>query len=90
MNSELVAKLAELSENEEFSKKFEKAETPEAALAILAEYGVETTEEELRELVAKKNEGELTADELEDVAGGVNWVKLAKGVLQVLEGIFGK
>ena len=55
---------------EELAKKLEAAETVEEALAILKDAGIETTVEEIKELLPEQSD-ELTDDNLEGVAGGI-------------------
>ncbi len=54
---------------EELAKKLEAAETVEEALAILKEDGIETTVEEIKELLPVPID-ELTDENLESIAGG--------------------
>ena len=67
-------KLAEIFENEQFKLEVQNVEIPEDFQALLAEYGLEMTLEEVNELfeqaAAYVNAGELSEEELEDVAGG--------------------
>lgn len=62
--------MEELIKNEEFMKKLESAESPEEAVALFKENGVEVTVEEL-EKIAKMGSGELDEEMLDDVAGGI-------------------
>ena len=62
----------ELSRNEEFKSKLENAQSVSELVEILREYGIETTEEELEAAYAAQ-EGELSEENLEDVAGGCIW-----------------
>ena len=62
--------LNEALSNEEIAKKFEDANSMDDVLATLKEYGVETTEEELMNVISE-DIGELSDDQLEDVAGGL-------------------
>ena len=83
--NELKEKLAGLDGNQEFAKALETAKNVEDLVRIFAEYGVETTEKELRELGASDKEGELSAEDLEDVAGGaVNWRRILRSVRDIL------
>lgn len=61
--------LQEALNNEEIAKKFETAESMDDVIATLKDYGVEATEEELMGAIAEEG-GELTEDQLENVAGG--------------------
>ena len=56
---------------------------------MFAEEGVPVTPEIPEVVLAEANkEGELGEEDLETVSGGVNWYKIGKGVLLILEGIF--
>lgn len=61
--------LKEAMNNEEINRKVEEAKDAEEAARILEEYGVTVTGEELLALLPAED-GELTDDNLEDVAGG--------------------
>lgn len=64
-------RFVELSGDDAFVKKFAECKTPEAALALFAEEGVDLTLEQLQSLLkALTAAGELEDDLLEDVAGG--------------------
>ncbi|MBQ6513424.1 MAG: Nif11-like leader peptide family RiPP precursor [Clostridia bacterium] len=58
----------ETKSGEELIKKVMEAENTEALLGILKEHGIEATEEEL----TKQDENELSDENLEEVAGGLN------------------
>ncbi len=58
--------MEELIKNEEFMKKLESAESPEEAVALFKDNGVEVTVEEL-ERIAKMGSGELDEEMLDDV-----------------------
>ena len=77
MNQE---KLQEVFSNEDFVKELLAKETPEEVQEMLAEKDIEVTIEEIKEtrkILIKKVEqqtsadGELTDEDLEDVAGGI-------------------
>lgn len=76
MTQETIAKLGDVLANEEIAKKITATETPEAAIAILAENGVEITVDELMEVIdsikGSAATGELNEEALEGVAGGVS------------------
>lgn len=78
MNEMTMKKLAEVMQNEAANERLENANGIEEIAAILKEYGVEVTAEELQEIVVKSSAGELTEDALDMVAGG-NWLKKAWG-----------
>ena len=58
--------------NQELVNKARKAESVEELLALAKENGIELTDEQAKEYFAQLNptKGELSDDELEDVAGG--------------------
>jgi len=70
--------ISELLEQEEFCKALERCTNAEEALALFSQNGVETTAQELRELVSPPQgadgDGELDEDALETVAGGAGLV----------------
>ena len=61
----------EMLNKEEIEKKLETAESMEEVISILNENGAETTEEELIDMMKKEEDGELSDESLEGVAGGV-------------------
>ncbi len=63
----------ELFSDEQFVKELFALETPEEIQAVLTNKDIDITIEdisELKELLTKKEAGELSDEELEDVAGG--------------------
>jgi len=65
-------KLKALAENKEFIAKAEKCKDDEAFKALLAEYGVELTEDMIKRLSSE----ELSDNALADVAGGkMTWTE---------------
>jgi predicted ribosomally synthesized peptide with nif11-like leader len=87
--AERFAKLGELLSNEAFAQQFVACADKEAAAKLFAAQGFEITMEELEDLIVQiknlrqqllNNDGELSEDALEIVAGGFNW----KGLLQGL------
>ena len=72
MNSEkILQKIDVLHENEAFQSKFSRVETPTVAVRVLAEFGIEITEQELMQLSMNVcREGQLEGNELENVSGG--------------------
>ncbi len=66
----------ELLQNEAFVTEMKNAETIQDAIGVLGGWGIDATEEELKDLQARALEftrdGELTEDGLEQVAGGRN------------------
>ena len=63
--------LKEALNNEEIAKRLEEAGNQDAMAGILEECGIEVTEEELAALASAAGE-ELTDENLENVAGGIN------------------
>lgn len=64
----------ELFGNEEFVEKFNSLEGIESAKTLFAEYDVEISDEELAELIkeaVEKSDAEFSAEELDDVNGGI-------------------
>ena len=84
--------LLNVLQNEETMYAFGQAKSVEESLEILKANGLEMSAEELRvakaDLASTPKEGELGEEDLEAVAGGVNWYKIGKGILEILEGIF--
>ena len=70
MNEAIIKKLEELESNAECQQKLADAGSPEQLCEILKEYGLELTVSEAMELI-QKEEAELSADDLDQVAGGV-------------------
>jgi predicted ribosomally synthesized peptide with nif11-like leader len=64
-----VNTLQELENNKEFVEKMNDCETPAQMVAVMAEYGVACTEADFSQITADAN-GELSADALDNVAGG--------------------
>lgn len=68
-----MATVKEILANEEVAIEFFSKETPEEAQAFLKDKGVEISLEEVKEIGAaleKMQDGELSEDDLENVAGG--------------------
>lgn len=70
MNESIIKKLEALESNAECQQKLADACSPEQLCEILKEYGLELTVSEAMELI-QKEEAELSADDLDQVAGGV-------------------
>ncbi len=67
-------KIKELFSDEQFVKELFALETPEEVQAVLADNDVEISVEEIlkiRELLIKKENGELSDEDLEEVSGGL-------------------
>ncbi len=71
------AKLMEIFQNEQFKVEAENLTTAEELQSLFSKYGLELTKQEVVALcgaiVRQMNGGELTEDDLEDVAGGFAW-----------------
>lgn len=68
-----MATVKEVLSNQEVAEEFFSKETPEEAQAFLQEKGVEISLDEIKEIGAaleKMQDGELSEDDLENVAGG--------------------
>ncbi|HBA46890.1 MAG TPA: hypothetical protein DCZ91_03630 [Lachnospiraceae bacterium] len=68
-----MATVKEVLSNQEVAEEFFSKETPEEAQAFLQERGVEISLDEIKEIGAaleKMQDGELSEDDLENVAGG--------------------
>lgn len=78
--------LKEALNNEEIANKFDSAESMDDIIATLKEYGVEATEEEVMSAIAEEG-GELTEDQLENVAGGsiITSMLIGLGARKLLE-----
>ena len=63
--------LETLMQNEEFSARMESCGTVEEAAAILREYGLEVTTDELLAVLSAETGDELDESDLEQVAGGI-------------------
>ena len=70
MTEKMIAFLEEVSKDKAFLEKLQNAGTPEALIALAAEKGFQLTAEDLKQPEAAS--GELSDDELENVAGGAN------------------
>jgi predicted ribosomally synthesized peptide with nif11-like leader len=73
--------LEKCESDEELQKKVEGAANDEALLRIINEAGYEVTAGELSNLAVKSEEGELSDDELENVAGGCNILNVLKNMI---------
>lgn len=84
-------KLQEALQDQKFVEELFALETPEEAKAKLQEKGVEITVEELKAVMAyvsKSASGELSEDDLEDVAGGAilnDMMNIMSPVLDILK-----
>lgn len=63
--------ISALLENKEALEKIAQAKTLDEAINILKEYDIELKKEEITEIEAKLQEGELNVDELEKISGGI-------------------
>ena len=87
--AERFAKLGELLSNESFAKQFVACADKEAAAKLFADHDFAITMEELEDLIVQiktlrqqllNNDGELSEDALEMVAGGFNWKGFLEGL----------
>lgn len=91
---ELIKKLEQLQDREGFVQALEKAETIEQFQELLQKHGVDVTVDEAKELAsyaANLNKGELSEDDLDDVAGGAWYIEAGKFVVdQIAKWFFKK
>lgn len=73
MTETIAKKLAGVMNNAEAKARLEKTANFDEAVAILKEYGVEITAEELKSCAMGETDGELSAESLDQVAGGAKW-----------------
>lgn len=67
-------RISALFGNEEFVAKFNALTSPEDIKALFGSYGVDLSDEELKSMIDEavgQNEGELSADDLDNVNGGI-------------------
>ena len=91
MNNNISEQIKTLFENEAFVEKFTNAEDLSEIKQLFADNGVEMSDDEVKQFVeavlslAEKGVGEMSEDQLDNVAGGfVGWV-----VLGVAAGVVG-
>lgn len=80
----MINKLEALQNSEAFVQALDNISTPEQMQKLLAMHGVEMTLDEVRDMVAsavKLTNDELSADDLENVAGGAWYIEVGKFVL---------
>ena len=80
----MINKLEALQNSEGFVQALDNISTPEQMQELLAKHGVEMTLDEVRDMVAnavKLTNDELSADDLENVAGGTWYIEVGKFVL---------
>lgn len=92
----LQGQIADLLNNEAFCEAFFRCGNAENVSALLAEYGVEASAGEIDEFVRDGNaalaamkdapDGELSEEQLEEVAGGGVWRRIARGAVSVVGG----
>ena len=76
MTEMTAKKIADVMNNEEARERLEKTANFDDAVAIFNEYGVEITVDELKKFAAiGDSDGELSAESLDQVAGGAGWWK---------------
>jgi predicted ribosomally synthesized peptide with nif11-like leader len=67
---EMMKKVEELSQNEEFKARIAQLESAEEIAAAFQAEGVKVTAEDLQTALAAQQSGELSEDSLEGVSGG--------------------
>ena len=90
MENTIIAKVEEVMKDQAFVEQLFAAETHEAAQALFAARGVEFTLEEVKQIgaglkAAAEANGELSADDLEAVAGGIALTTVA-AVVSIISG----
>ena len=74
MNANVINLVEKAMKDEAFAKQLAEAETMEAAQTVFASRGIKFTMDEMKAITAAlratESNGELSADDLEDVAGG--------------------
>lgn len=88
--AEFEAKLQDVENAEELSKRLESATSAEELVAILAENGIEVTVEDVREWSKLEADGEFSEEDLENISGGligvkrpnVNWYHIFKRIFR--------
>ncbi len=89
MNEEL---LKDILSDADFVKSLAALENPEDVQAALKEKGVELTLEDIaaiQNILENSNEGELSEDDLENVAGGSLTIMAAIGIAGIISAAFG-
>lgn len=79
MNEITLKKLAEITKDNAANERLENANGIEEVVAILNEYGVEVSVEELKSIAFTASNDELSVEDLEQVVGGAGWWKKAWG-----------
>jgi predicted ribosomally synthesized peptide with nif11-like leader len=69
---EMMKKVEELSQNEEFKARIAQLESAEEIVAAFRAEGVEVTAEDLQAALAAQQSGELGEGSLDDVSGGLS------------------
>ena len=75
MNEKIVAAFQELKDNQVFQQRLENAGSPEEIQEILKDYDVDMSIEEVQKMI-QETAGELSEDDLADVAGGCRFPNL--------------
>jgi len=78
MTDNMKSFLETVSEDKEFIEKLSKADSPEAVIALAKEKGFTLTAEDLTQ---EAPTGELTDDELDDVAGGAGFASFLQNLI---------
>lgn len=87
MMNKITAIVNLFAENEQAEAALKNAKSMEEAVALLAQYGIEMTEEEFLEAAREMSADELSEDMLLMVAGGASgWQKFWRGVRDFFQG----
>ena len=90
MNTNVVNQVKEAMKDQAFAKQLLEAETVEAAQKVFASRGIEFSLEEVEAIAAglraTEANGELSAEDLDDVAGGVTLVTIL-AVVKIVAGV---
>jgi predicted ribosomally synthesized peptide with nif11-like leader len=73
---EMMKKVEELSQNEEFKTRIAQMESVEEVAAAFQAEGVKVTAEDLQTAAAAQQSGELNEGALENVSGGLNILQM--------------
>ena len=87
MNNKLEQIVQLFADNENAEAQLKQAKTVEDAVAILAQYGIDLTVDEFKEIGREVTNDELSEDMLEFVSGGKGfWSKAWRGVKDFFHG----
>lgn len=91
MTEEKARKFEEILANDEANTRLEAAGNIESMIAIMSEYGLDLSKEDIEGLMKTGDSDELDEESLEDVAGGAwswknTWNKIKKEVRDCING----